>query len=94
MAQGITASLGADLQYSSNYFFENTNSLLTANPSETTVNGYVGIETDGGITVRAWVKNLTDKRKFADKLELFGTVYANYQPPRTVGITVGYRFGK
>ena len=94
VAQGITASLGGDLQYSSKYFFENTNSLLTANPSETTVNGYVGIETDGGITVRAWVKNLTDKRKFADKLELFGTVYANYQPPRTFGVTVGYRFGK
>lgn len=90
---GISAVLGADLQHTSSYFFENTNSPLTANPSETTINAHAGIETDGGIKIRAWVKNLTNKRKFADKLELFGTVYANYQPPRTIGITVGYSFG-
>jgi iron complex outermembrane recepter protein len=91
--EGVAAVLGADLQHTSSYFFENTNSPLTANPSETTLNAYAGIETDGGIKVRAWVKNLTNKRKFADKLELFGTVYANYQPPRTIGVTVGYSFG-
>lgn len=89
----LTARFGGDVQYTSSYFFDNENLDLTKNPAEHTVNVRASIANEAsGWEFSIWAKNLTDELNFADKLELFGTVYANYQPPRTYGATVSWKF--
>jgi iron complex outermembrane receptor protein len=89
----LTARLGGDIQYTSSYFFDNENLALTKNPAEHTINVRASIENEEvGWEFSVWAKNLTNELNFADKLELFGTVYANYQPPRTYGVTASWKF--
>jgi iron complex outermembrane recepter protein len=91
----LTASVGADLQFTSPYFFDNTNDPRTRNPSEHTLNARASIgNDDAGWRLSVWAKNLTGELNFADKLELFGTIYGNYQPPRTYGVTFSWTMGR
>lgn len=95
VTERLTASVGADLQFTSPYFFDNTNDPRTRNPSEHTINARASIgNEDAGWRLSVWAKNLTNELNYADKLELFGTVYGNYQPPRTYGVTFSWTMGR
>ncbi|WP_308910444.1 TonB-dependent receptor [Pseudokordiimonas caeni] len=95
LADNLVGSLGADYQWTDEYYFENTNTADLKNPSEFTLNLYAGVAAkDDRWRLSAWVKNVTDELNYASRLELFGTYYANYQAPRTYGVTFTWRFGQ
>ncbi len=75
------------------YFFDNDNQTnpLFKVEDEYTVDasaGYVSADKKWAISV--WGQNLTDELNTSSKLELFGSFYKNYTPPRTYGVTVRY----
>lgn len=91
----LVGSIGSDLQYTGAYFFDNTNDPRTRNAPEHTLNARASIgNEDAGWRLSVWAKNLTNELNYASKLDLFGTLYGNYQPPRTYGVTFGWTFGK
>ena len=78
-----------DYSWTDDYFFDNLNNPLLINDSENNVNAAIGFTTaDDHWNFSVWGKNLTDELNNASLFELFGTVYANYQAPRTYGLTV------
>ncbi len=86
-------SMGGDFQYQDDYFFDNENSASQKIDSETNLNLYAGFAPqDGDWGVKFWVKNATDELNVANVLDLFGTVYYNYQAPRTYGVTYRHSF--
>jgi len=80
-------------QYQDEYFFDNENSENLRIDSEHTLNFNGGIAADDGAwDLNFWVKNATDELNVANVLDLFGTLYLNYQAPRTYGVTYRQRF--
>ena len=78
-----------DYSWTDEYFFDNLNTAVTKNDAENNVNAAIGFTTaDDRWNFSVWGKNLTDELNNASLFELFGTVYANYQAPRTYGLTV------
>ena len=78
-----------DYSWTDEYFFDNLNTAVTKNNAENNVNAAIGFATaDDRWNFSVWGKNLTDELNNASLFELFGTVYANYQAPRTYGLTV------
>ena len=74
-------------------FFDNPNTELLKFDDETLLNARIGIRNaDRKWEVTAWAKNLTDELNYTSKLNLFGTIYGTYIPPRTYGVTARFSF--
>jgi iron complex outermembrane receptor protein len=85
--------LGSDFQYTGANFFDNPNTPILKFDSEILLNARIGLrDADDKWEVTAWAKNLTNELNFTSKLELFGTIYSTYIPPRTYGVTARFRF--
>ncbi len=93
LASSRVFTLGANYQWQDDYFFNNENTPIEVVDSEYTVNAHAGLGAeDGTWHVNFWVKNVTDELNMSNVFELFGTVYLNYQAPRTYGVTYRHRF--
>ena len=89
---GGEAFLRTDYAWTDKYFFDNENTATLRNGSENNLNVTAGFTTgDGHWNVSLWSKNLTDERNNSSLFALFGTVYANYQAPRTYGLSVAWK---
>lgn len=76
-----------DYNWTDRFYFDNEN--LIENDDEFTLNAAVGYTTaDRRWELSAWGKNLTDELNNSSLFSLFGTLYANYTPPRTYGMTL------
>lgn len=84
---------GSDFQYTGAHFFDNPNTPALKFDSEILLNARLGIRDEARKwELTAWVKNLTNELNYTSKLDLFGTIYGTYIPPRTYGITGKWRF--
>ncbi len=84
---------GSDFQYTGSNFFDNPNTPILKFGDEIMLNARIGLrDASDKWELTAWVKNLTNEYNFTSKMELFGTVYSTYIPPRTYGLTARYRF--
>jgi iron complex outermembrane receptor protein len=84
---------GFNYAWSDDYYFDNENTDFLEVPSQSMLDLRVGVGSSNGIwTATAWVKNATDETNIVNTFELFGTIYNNYAPPRTYGVTVRYNF--
>ena len=91
-ANGVGWFARADYNWTDEYFFNNINDDITKNDSESSVDASIGLMfADDKLGVTLWGKNLTDELNNANLFELFGTLYSNYQPPRTFGVTVTWK---
>lgn len=90
------ASLRLSYQYQDSYFFDNSNDPLTEVDSEYNVDLIVSLQSmDDSWDLQFWVKNLTDELNVGSTTLYAAwdnTVFNAYKPPRTVGMTLGYRF--
>ncbi len=93
IADNLVLVLGSDFQYTGANFFDNPNTPILKFDSEILLNARIGLrDADDKWEVTAWAKNLTNELNFTSKLELFGTIYSTYIPPRTYGVTARFRF--
>ena len=93
VSEGIHFLLGGDFQYTGANFFDNPNTPILKFASETLLNARIGLrDADDKWELTAWAKNLTNELNYTSKMELFGTVYSTYIPPRTYGVTARFRF--
>ncbi len=84
---------GGNYAWSDDFYFDNENSDILKIPSQSMLDLRAGIgSSNGAWNVTAWVKNATDDTNIVNTFELFGTVYQNYAPPRTYGVTFHYNF--
>ena len=89
----LVFTAGGDFQFTGATFFDNPNTALLKFDDETLANARIGIRNaDRKWEVTAWVKNLTDELNYTSKLNLFGTIYGTYIPPRTYGVTARFSF--
>jgi len=81
------AYLRVDYNWSDEFYFDNEN--LIVNDDELNLNASVGFLTaDERWEISVWGKNLTDETNNAHLFDLWNTLYANYHPPRTAGVTL------
>lgn len=93
VSEGIHFLLGGDFQYTGANFFDNPNTPILKFASETLLNARIGLrDSDDKWELTAWAKNLTNELNYTSKMELFGTIYSTYIPPRTYGVTARFRF--
>ena len=93
ISDGLHFLLGGDFQYTGANFFDNPNTPILKFASETLLNARVGLrDADDKWELTGWVKNLTNELNYTSKMELFGTIYSTYIPPRTYGVTARFRF--
>ncbi|HPF26986.1 MAG TPA: TonB-dependent receptor [Steroidobacteraceae bacterium] len=91
-ATGMGWFARADYNWTDEYFFNNVNDPFTKNDAESSVNAAIGLTfADEKLGVTVWGRNLTDELNNSTLFDLFGTLYANYQPPRTFGVTVSWK---
>lgn len=84
---------GSNFQYTGANFFDNPNTPILKFDDEIMLNARIGLrDIDDKWEVTAWAKNLTNELNYTSKLELFGTIYGTYIPPRTYGVTARFRF--
>ncbi len=84
---------GTNFQYTGENFYDNPNTPILKFDEEIMLNARIGVsDADRNWELTAWVKNLTDELNFTSKLDLFGTIYGTYIPPRTYGVTAKYNF--
>jgi iron complex outermembrane receptor protein len=93
VSQSLALTAGADFQFTQAHFFDNPNTPLLKFGDETLLNARLGLRSrNDKWEVTAWAKNLTDELNYTSKLDLFGTIYGTYIPPRTYGVTGKWRF--
>lgn len=96
MAELGDASFRVNYQYQDSYFFDNSNDPLTEVPSEYTIDAVMTLTSfDEVWSVQLWGKNLTDELNIGSTTLYAAwdnTVFNAYKPPRTYGVTLGYRF--
>jgi iron complex outermembrane receptor protein len=93
VSDGVRLVLGGDFQYTGANFFDNPNTPILKFDSEILLNARIGLrDADDKWELTAWAKNLTNELNYTSKLELFGTIYSTYIPPRTYGVTARFRF--
>ena len=93
VSEGLVLVLGSDFQYTGANFFDNPNTPILKFDSEILLNARIGLrDADDKWELTAWAKNLTNELNYTSKLELFGTIYSTYIPPRTYGVTARFRF--
>ncbi len=63
-------------------------------PATGVLGGNIGYESDSGISVTVWGKNLTDNRAFTQNLNIgsLGLTSSKRRDPATYGVTVGFHF--
>lgn len=84
---------GGDFQFTGANFYDNPNTPILKFDSEILLNLRLGVRSEAtGLELTAWIKNVTNELNFTSKLDLFGTIYGTYIPPRTYGVTAKYRF--
>ena len=89
----IVLTAGSDFQYTGANFFDNPNTPILKFDSEILLNARIGVrDADSKWELTAWAKNLTNELNYTSKLNLFGTVYGTYIPPRTYGVTARFRY--
>lgn len=90
------ASLRVNYQRTSEYFFDNSNDPLTKVGSEFNVDIVASLVSFNDTwNVQLWMKNVTDELNIGSTTLYAAwddTVFNAYKPPRTFGLTVGYRF--
>ncbi|WP_422061052.1 TonB-dependent receptor [Sphingopyxis sp.] len=93
ISDGLVLVAGSDFQYTGANFFDNPNTPILKFDSEILLNARIGVrDADDKWEISAWAKNLTNELNYTSKLELFGTIYGTYIPPRTYGVTARFRF--
>lgn len=86
-------SLRLDYRWQDDFFFDNDNNPLThVGPQHTLDTSVALYSADGRWDAKLWGKNITDELNVASVSEIFGTVFAGYQAPRTVGVTGAWHF--
>ena len=80
-------------QYTSEFFFDNSNDPLTEIEAQSNVDASLMLRSyDDTWSVQLWVKNATDELNMASATNYLDTVFSVYQPPRTIGLTASYNF--
>ncbi len=80
-------------QYTSEFFFDNSNDPLTEIESQSNVDASIMLRSfDDSWSVQLWVKNATDELNMASATNYLDTVFSVYQAPRTFGLTATHRF--
>jgi len=83
-------------QYTSEFFFDNSNDPLTEIEAQFNVDASIMLrDFDDTWSLQLWVKNATDELNMASSTVYTAwdpTAYSVYQPPRTFGLTASYRF--
>ena len=93
VSDSIVLTAGSDFQYTGANFYDNPNTPILKFDSEILLNARIGVrDTDSKWELTAWAKNLTNELNYTSKLDLFGTIYGTYIPPRTYGVTARFRF--
>lgn len=93
ISDSLVLVAGSDFQYTGANFFDNPNTPILKFDSEILLNARIGVrDADDKWELTAWAKNLTNELNYTSKLELFGTIYGTYIPPRTYGVTARFRF--
>ncbi len=87
------ANVRLDYRWQDAFFFDNDNNPLTKVEDQSTLDASIGFFSDDNRwEVKVWGKNLTDELNVASVSEIFGTVFAGYQAPRTWGVTAARHF--
>jgi iron complex outermembrane receptor protein len=93
ISDNLELLLGINYMWSSDYYFDNENSDILKVPSQDNIDLRAGLgSTNGTWDVTAWMKNASNNDNIVNTFELFGTVYNNYAPPKTYGVTFRYNF--
>lgn len=83
-------------QYTSEFFFDNSNDPLTEVDAQDNIDASLMLRSfDDTWSVQLWVKNVTDELNVASTTVYTAwdpTAYTVYQPPRTIGLTASYRY--
>jgi iron complex outermembrane receptor protein len=89
----INAFLRTDYNWTDDFFFDNENSVRTRQKSVGVLNGSIGIATeDDKWELRLWAKNLTNELYESGKSDVIGSVLVSYNPPRTYGVTLRWKY--
>jgi len=89
----INAFVRADYNWTDDFFFDNENSPRTRQKSVGVLNGSIGIATeDDKWELRLWAKNLTNVLYESGKSDVIGSVLVSYNPPRTYGVTLRWKY--
>lgn len=89
----LNAFVRADYNWTDDFFFDNENSPRTLQKSVGVLNGSIGIATeDDKWELRVWAKNLTNELYEAGKSDVIGSVLVSYNPPRTYGATLRWKY--
>lgn len=90
------ASFRLSYQYQDKFFFDNSNDPLTLVDAEKNIDAIFMLRSfDDTWSVQLWVKNVTDELNVASTTVYAAyddTVFNSYKAPRTLGVTLGYRF--
>jgi len=90
------ASVRLSYQYTSDYFFDNSNDPLTQVDAEFNLDAVIMLRSfDDTWSLQLWAKNLTDELNTASTTVYAAwddTVFNAYKAPRTFGVSVSYRF--
>jgi iron complex outermembrane recepter protein len=86
--------LRADVRFSGDYYFRAFNEPRDRQAPFQMVNLTAALVSAKGLTLRGYVKNLTDVDVISHKFDspILGTYFGNYLPPRTYGVEIGYNF--
>lgn len=91
-----TVRLRGEMAYTSQVFFSFYNRPDISQLGYTKFNASVSYEGDNGITASAWIKNIGNKRTFSSTQVSSGflgfPIMGTFDPPRTFGASIGYRF--
>ena len=86
-------SLRLDYRWQDEFFFDNDNNPLTLVDAQYSLDASARlISASGRWEAKLWGKNITDELNVASVSEIFGTVFAGYQAPRTFGLTGTWNF--
>lgn len=89
-------TLRGDARFVDRTYFTFYNLDHTSQPAYSQFNAFLTYEHDNGVSARLFVRNLANKRIISS--EFVGTglvgfpIVGSFEPPRTYGVTLGYRF--
>lgn len=90
---GAEATLAADYRYESLIFDDNSNQPPEIRPATHFVDARVVIENIADrLSLSVWGKNLTDERTRVFQSVFLGANFGTFNPPRTYGVTLGWKY--
>ncbi|HEX5182625.1 MAG TPA: TonB-dependent receptor [Allosphingosinicella sp.] len=85
--------LFGEYSYESSIYSDSLNTAPNFAPGFDEINLRLGWEPNDRVTITAWVRNLENDANIRyQQVGLLGTPFVLYNPPRTYGLKVGYRF--